>query len=149
MEERGSACERWRADKHVAFKRLKKINLSFRSHLSNTYNCVQDEPQMHAPSRFNHSTCHYDSNAQWIMELMMRSCKGTSNFYCLGDEGTKESLKSAKMERRKRSGRGVNNMSSIIWLPAVSPPPEPALIDLLTRTQNPQIAENMSYRKEC
>lgn len=34
-------------------------------------------------------------------------------------------------------------------MPVVSPPPpEPALIDLLTRAQNPRMAENTSNRKE-
>lgn len=70
----------------------------------------------------------------------MRPCKGTSNFCCPGDEGRKEWMWSA-VERWKREveeRRRVNSVSSIIWVPAVSPPPpEAALIDLLTRAQTP------------
>lgn len=66
-----------------------------------------------------------------------------------GRNGCRERRKDRK-EREERKRR-VNRMSSIIGEPAVSPPPPapaPALIDLLTRTQNPRMVEKTSNRKE-
>lgn len=135
----------------VLWKRLKKINHPFWSHLWRTYNCVRAKIQTHAPPPYTQSSCHYSGSEQWIKELMMHPCEGTSNFYCPGDEGWKEWMWRAK-ERQKRQTRrrGELTASSTTRVPAVSPPPaEPALIDLLTRPQISWMAENTSNKNKC
>lgn len=100
---------------------------------------------MRAPPRFNQSSCHYVGNVQWIMGLMMRPCKGTSNFYCPGDEGRKEWMRRVKWRWKKRKKRGRGELPE--WA-ASSEGLESALLDPLTRVRNRRMAEKRSNRKE-